>query len=885
MALRFKLPRLALRLTDARTASPPPATRPAPVQRPAKSKGIQRPLTSKNLTQTLPFAEPDDGVVFLRGGEKVWFGIELSPGTSAQVDEGRARALSEAIRVMINQAIPMTEGGRLIIERVPAPRPYVDHFLGPSTASTSPLLSRIMEAEREDIHQARLRGEITTTRFFLTLYVTVPKRPKHLPLTERQYREQMDKVSKRRSSILARLQGIGLYPAVMSNRETKWLIWRYLNGNMVSATPPDFTSKLDLRDFSEQGLKHDRGQAPLTTRYQVAETEIGTSHPGYLTMGDRLINIISLEKGGGHTGETVIDQLLMAMQNRHFYVMVDFEHLRQGEMRAKLDSAVDDLEGASNDPTLRAGEATSARAQRVREAIHDAEYLGRHFWRLGITTVLYAKTREELTDMLEMTRSEYSMMSGAHAFISNEQLKRTFFDVMPFSSALTQHRVSGDCANVADMFPKIAPWLGTAAPQIALRNRHGGLTGLNLREGGTNFGVMVLGSSGGGKSVFNMNILLNMVPRKDRAFILDPKRDYHEATLSLGGSVIPINPDGRLEDGRPARINIFDPTPGEDQPSPEKTAYLIAVFRVLDLVPDVDHQTVLTAALQQFYMIRSRRVPDPDHPGETREVYMGGRLGQFVQILSTLSRNGTQGLSPALITVRDRLSSLMQQYLAGGGGVLGDFLDCETTVNVHAPCVCFDTQKMYEDPTMRSLGILMVGEYMFQQASRLPGGKIGIFEELGVLSHIPELAQLVNRWFKTGRSMGMIPIGTAQDTKDFARLGGLINNSAWVVLASVGGSEVDELTTLMNLSPKVAELAASLTLRPGVMGEYLILQKVADGIHVGDVGQLWMSPEKLWTVTTNHDEKERRTLYTQNYGSREEAILQLAAEVRSRRKG
>lgn len=867
----------------------------APVQKPARvssAKGrkparVARPVSGKSLIEQLPWAEPDDGAVFLRGGERLWFGFEIQPATAAQVDFTRAQALSEGIRVMLNQAISMGEGGRLVVERVPAPEAFVEYFLQGQRATTpDPLLHRIMEAEHEDLRGARLRGEITVTRFFLTFYVNVPKRPKDVPPTEAEYRAQMALVRRKRTNLLHRLEGLGLSPTVMSNREIKWLIWRYLNGNLAAAHPPAFTSQLDFRDFDPDDLKKDRSAATLTTRYQVAETEIGTDHPGYLTMGDRLIGAISIGKGGSGTGVHIIDNLLEALQNKHFYVMVDFEHLQQGTEKARLDTAVEELEGMVDSPIMRAGEGTSAKARKAREAIHEAEYRGKHFWRLGFTTVLYARTREELTEMLEKTRSEYSLMQGAHAIISNEQLRRTFFDVMPFSRQLTIHRVKGHCSNVADAFPKISPWMGTLDPMIPLRNRHGGLTGLNPKKGGTNFGMMVIGQSGGGKSVWNMNLLLSMVPPGVRAFILDPKHDYEETTWSLRGQVISISATARLPDGRPVRINIFDPTPGEDQPGPEKTAFIIAVFRTLDLVPDRMHQAVLEAALQQFFLLKSRRVPDPEKVGEYREVYMGGRLRDFVQVLSTLSRIGSEGIhdKPHFLQIRDSLTALFQSYLAGQGGVLGEFLDGWTTVEVDAPCVTFDVYSMYNDPTLRALGILLIGEFMFQQAARTAGTKIGIFEELGVLAHIPELEQLVNRWFKTGRSLGMIPVGTSQDVKDFEKLGGLINNSAWVVMSALGAGEIAGLQEVMHLSDKVAELAASLTLRPGVMGEYLVLQKVADNVHVGDVVQLWMSPEKLWTVTTQDEEKTRRQTYTQRLGGRTEAILQLAAEVRTRRK-
>ena len=858
--------------------------KPSPRGKPEK---VGRPFANRNLVEQLPFAEPDDGVVFLRGGGKAWFGIEIDPATAVQVDYGRAQNMSEAIRVMLNQVVPMGEGGRLIIERVPAMQRYVDYFLsGQQARIDEPLLNRIVAAEREDLMDARLKGQITVTRYFLTMYVTVPKRPKNVPLTLSEYKAQMTLVQKRRTALLNRLVALGLVASreVMSNREVKWLMWRYLNGNMVTAEPPTFTSQLDLRDLTPEDIK-DGAVAASTTRFQVAETEIGTNHPGYLTMGDRLVGIVSLSKGGSSTGVHIIDNLLGALQNKHFYVIVDFEHLMQGVERARLETAVEELEGAVNDSFLRAGAVTEAKASRAKEAIYDAELHGKHFWRLGFTTVLYAHTREELTEMVEQARSEYSMMHGAHAFISNEQLRSTFFDVMPFSRELTKHRVKGHCANVADAFPKISPWAGTPEPLIPLRNRHGGLTGLNLRKGGTNYGVMVIGQSGGGKSVWNMNVLLNTVPQGARAFILDPKKDYIETTLSLAGAVIPIAPNTRLPSGEIARINIFDPTPGEDQPGPQKIAYIIAVFRVLELVPDRAHQTVLEAALTQFFRLNSRTVPDPV-TGEAREVYMGGTLSGFVRVLSNISRIGTEGIKPEFVLIRDRLAALMQPFLAGGGGVLGDFLDGPTTVKADAPCVCFDIEQMFgsKDPTLMALGILLVGEFMYQMAAKTPGTKVGIFEELGVIAHIPELAELVNRWFKTGRSMGMIPIGTSQDIKDFDKLGGLINNSAWIVMTQLGDAEIAKLQDIMGLSDKVAELVGSLSMVPGVFGEYVVLQQLAEGERVGDVVQLWMSPEKLWTVTTKEEEKKRRMEYTQRFGSRSEAILQLAAEVRARRK-
>ncbi|ADY27616.1 hypothetical protein Deipr_2499 (plasmid) [Deinococcus proteolyticus MRP] len=851
---------------------------------PTGPAALKRPFANRSLIETLPYAEPDDGVVFLREGERVWYGFEIEPVTSLEMSIGNAAQLSEAIRVMLNQGVPMEEGGRLIIERIKAPEQYLQHFMQHQAGSSDPLMSMIQKMEREDLALARERGQITTTRFFLTFYVRVPKKKKNIPLTEREFHAQKNTVNSRRTGLLQRLRRLGLRPKVMSNVEVKRLIWKYLNGNLAGSLPPAFSEQLDLRGLDARSME-DRSTAVQTARYQVAETELGTENPGYLTQGDRLIGCVSLTKGGNTTHPYLMNRLLENLRGDHFYIMVDFEHLKQGEQRSKIDTAINELDGAINNPVLNAGASSTSKLMRATEAMQEAEYRGKHFWRMGFTVVLYAKTRQELTSLLEQTHSEFSMISGAHAIISNEQLRRTYFNVMPFSDDLTYHRVSGYDLNVADTFPKYGPWTGAKNPLIPLRNRHGGLTGLNLKEGGSNYGVMVIGKSGGGKSVWNMNILLNMVPQGAKAFILDPKHDYDEVAYSLGGQVIPISPDARLPNGERARINIFDPTPGEDMPGPEKVSYIVAVFRSLDLITSRAHQTVIEAALQQFFNIRSKDIPDPGHPEGVRQVYIGGTLSDFVKTLSTLSRIGNDAISPELQIVKAELSALMQPYLAGGGSVLGDFLDGPTTVQVSSECVCFDVEKMYQNDTIKKLGILIVSEYIFQLATKTPGTKVGIFEELGVLADEPALAALVNRWFKTGRSMGLIPIGTSQEVKDFEKLGGVINNASWVIMTGLADEQLNVLQPLMGLSDRVAALAKSLTLDPGVMGEYLVINRTnGDEGAIGDVVQLYMSPEKNWTVTTRKEEKERRAEYTQRYGSRSEAILQLAHEQRTRRR-
>lgn len=851
----------------------------------SQAAALSRPFANKSLVEMLPYAEPDDGVVFLREGQKAWFGFEIHPPTSLEMSWDNATDLSEAIRQMLNQSVDLEDGGRLIIERIKAPENYVNHFLQSQQASSQDeLMNEILRMERHDLREARKTGQLTTTRFFLTFYVQVAKKSKNIPLSEREFHAQKNLVNARRTNLLQRLRSLGLQPKVMSNVEVKRLIWRYLNGNLAGSLPPAFSEQLDLRGLDTAALK-DRSAATSTTRYQVCETEIGTENPGYLTQGDKLIGAISLTRSGSNTQPYLMNDLLERVNAKHCYVMVDFEHLKQGEVRAKIDTAINELEGAMANPVLNAGAASASKLVRAQEAMEEVEYRGRHFWRLGFTVIIYADTREELTTLMEKTHSEFSGVTGAHAIISNEQLKDTYFEVMPFSAKLTYHRVNGTCANVADIFPKYGPWSGTKNPVIPLRNRHGGMTAINLKEGGSNYGVMVLGKSGGGKSVWNMNVLLNMVPQGAKAFILDPKHDYDEVVYSLGGQVIPIAPDAMLPNGKKARINIFDPTPGELMPSPEKVSYIVAVFKSLDLITTRTHQTVIEAALQQFFNTQAKEIPDPENPGKTTLVYLGGTLSDFVMTLRSLARIGNTGITEEFMIVRNELTALLQPYLAGGGSVLGDFLDGPTTVEITGNCVCFDVEKMYNNDTIKRLGILIVGEYIFQLATKNPGTKIGIFEELGVLAGVDELAALVNRWFKMGRSMGLIPIGTSQEVKDFEKLGGVINNSSWVITTGLATEQLNVLEPLMGLSDRVSDLARSITLDPGRMGEYLVINRTnGDEGAIGDVVQLWMSPEKNWTVTTRKDDKDRRHEYTERYGSRSEAILQLAYEQRTRRR-
>lgn len=871
--------RLLERLPGAK-ARPEKRARPS-----APPEDLKAPFPNRNLVAQLPHAEPEDGVVFLRGGGKVWYGIEITCPSAITVNAAQARTLAEGIRVMLNQGIPQETGGRLIIERVPAQKRLIDHFYQ-QPLSDDRLLSAMQQSEREDVYQARLKGQVVVTRLFLTAYLNVPKRPKNLALREEEYRAQLATARQKRTEIMGRLQVLGLSPAIMSNLEVKRLMHRYLNGNMASSDPPAFSSRLDLRQIDLDEVRQNRSMAAQTTRYQVASTEIGTSHPGWLTMEDKLISAVSLAAGGSGTLPTMIDDLLQQMRAEHFYLMLDFEHLLQSDKKAKLDTAISELEGFLNSPIAKIGANTAAKAATAKSAAEAAELYRMHFWRVGLTTVVYANNREHLRELNDKIRSLYATIGGAHAIVSNEQLKKTFFQNMPFSETLTRHRVSAMCQNIADLFPKISPWIGTPNPVLTLRNRHGSLTGLNFKEGTSNYGVMVIGKSGGGKSVWNMNMLLTYVPIGYGAFVMDPKHDYEETIYSLGGQVIRIAPDARLPDGRPVRINIFDPTVGEMMPGPEKVAYITAIMRVLEIVQTATDKAVLEAALQQFFISKARKV---NVPGQSTPqlVYTGGRLREFAAALGSLQQIGDEGIGnkPDFIESRNRMAALLQQYIAGNGGQLSDFLDGETTVNVTSSCVCFDVEEMLRttDPMLQGLAVLICAEYMFQLTARTKGGKLGIFEELGVLAGIPELEKLVNRWFKTGRSMGMIPIGTSQEPRDFERLGGIINNSSWIIMTALGEEEIQSLQRSAHLPEHVLTLARTLGLQPGVMGEYLVMQKHTDNQYIGDVVQLYLSPEKLWTVTTTKEQKDLRHEYTQKYGSRTEAILELAALTRRRK--
>ena len=397
--------------------------------------------------------------------------------------------------------------------------------------------------------------------------------------------------------------------------------------------------------------------------------------------------------------------------------------------------------------------------------------------------------------------------------------------------------------------------------------------------------MVVCGSSGYGKSVFVSMLAAALIHEHDASLtVIDPKRDYTALFMALGAAnaIVSIAPNATLPSGERVCINPFDLPPGEFQPGAEKASYLMELMRALR-INDLSGKRVgiLTQAIKNFYLRFSRPVTVN---GEEVSAYTGeGTLSDFADLISRLNTIGDQSVqsNPAL---KQEVSDVANELRAFcGRTTIGGLLDGQTTVDVRSRYLYLDISGMMAQPLLQQVGMLLANELTWTRSLALEGFKVMVLEEAGVAKGLPGLVTLTDRMFKTGRSLGVIPILCMQEVEDALAYKGVINNATSRILLGSNASERSQVADIFGLNQSMRQLHASLGGEDGRFREVLVLQDRSGGQLDGDVGQLWLSREAYWMSTSTKAEADLRAQLAGELfgGDQARAALHLAREERN----
>ncbi len=338
----------------------------------------------------------------------------------------------------------------------------------------------------------------------------------------------------------------------------------------------------------------------------------------------------------------------------------------------------------------------------------------------------------------------------------------------------------------------------------------------------SNPNILVLGTSGGGKSYSIKLILMREFMEGVSINIIDPQAEYTDLVRTFNGEIIRIAPDSD------SVINPFDLM---DQTFDEKKLSLLAFFRCLLGELTEPQRAILDETIDRTY---EEKGINKDSKTWSRQPPLLEDLYNEVLPLTKSQKEIIYGPAMAIV---NRLKS----YVFGPMR----FLNQHTRINISNRMISFDIK---DSPDIGKGTIMfLLLEYVYTQMKKSKTRKILVIDEAWTVLSAGEQAEYVLRLVKTCRKFNLALIMITQDVEDVlvSRAGrAVLTNTATKILLKQDTSILDQIVERFNLNQ-----AERRFLQISTMGRALL---IAETTRVPIYVQA--SPEEHRIITTRPDE-------------------------------
>ncbi|MFC6663625.1 VirB4 family type IV secretion system protein [Deinococcus multiflagellatus] len=772
----------------------------------------------------------------------------------------------------------------------------VQRFLTHGGHTENVLLRQLCLSRDERIETLQRRDMLSDVRTFLTVSIPGLPKVKNAPYLDSVMKDLIPDILDLRQDLSHQIYSAGIYNIELQTAGVFREIYGYFNKSIAPAGMPTYSSVLDQRRLEDLD---DHTLFSNSIREQVACTSLDHSNDGYLVMDNRFITTVSMWKAGEGTDPGITEKVLTALAGRDYVLMNEFLIEDPADQRAKINEQLDTMTYEAE--ALGAGRETTQRiasGQDVLSQLESGEVTGR--WASAL--ILSAEDPKALHRLKLDAVGVYRQLEGITPIVGDAQNLDIFLDCAPFNGAQHPYHSKAYGSNAIDFIPLVGSWSGKMRPLLTLRNAFGGLTGINPTEGVSKYGVIVVAGPGAGKTHL-VHTVLSAAAAVDnaRTITIDMKDGYIPLYELLGGSdgkastILEFGPGATTSDGRPLCVNLFDLPPEHAQPQPDKFATILQVLRLLKIVTNPTRETLARNAVEQFYSFYSEPIPvalQEDylkayederqllaelHMPELREApttrYTNeGTLSDFHRILRNMNQLKTEGIRPEVKQEQLAMAMELEPYLNAPGGLttdIGRFLDGQTNATLTADHTYIRAGRMDSDPIIKSIGLLLINELIWNTARNNPDGRWTYVnnEEVGALCMMEGGRDQVRRQYKLGREFGLVPIAVTQEPADIEALSGLSNGASTFLFGELSADEIEKTVRAFNLTPAVAEQIRNLGGKLGVYREFVAVNAGENSQIDAIRGALYTSELEMMLFSSHKDDKARRDQMRRQLGN------------------
>jgi hypothetical protein len=462
------------------------------------------------------------------------------------------------------------------------------------------------------------------------------------------------------------------------------------------------------------------------------------------------------------------------------------------------------------------------------------------------------------------------MFTNVHPLSGYAEQKRLFLSTLPQATDAAGHEHLQATAVIANAIPCLYDPLADMEGVPLGKTLSGEMVHLDLWARETeNWNVLVVGSSGTGKSFTINQLLLKNLPKNPYVMIIDKSQSYKALCRLAGGRYLNYDLDSKHH------LNIFD-YPKEE-------------IKALDGEIDPDHIASIIMYLGVVLAnIKENRIEEAEELDKAllqeavKETYRNcireGRVPLLSDLKETLIKRADDKTVPAQFQyICRKQAEVLKLYT--GKGMYANLTDRESTVKADNSFIVFDTSGI-SDNDKKAVGLAVFGISNYCLLKAKENKELNRLSQLAMdeawyLAQYPAGLSFLLRIAKTARHLRLQPIFATQEIGEFFGVKGveaILKNTSTKILLKLVGDDIDHAKGLLQLNPTQVEKVMNLHLVKGVYSQAMIHQTLRQGI-------VNIYPDELayHIATTYGPEAAIRDHYLETYAREEDPVQTLGA--------
>lgn len=321
------------------------------------------------------------------------------------------------------------------------------------------------------------------------------------------------------------------------------------------------------------------------------------------------------------------------------------------------------------------------------------------------------------------------------------------------------------------------------------------------RKNTLNQNLVVIGTSGVGKTTYMMQKILRYVARGVKVFIIDPENEYTNIVEHLGGTAVHLSSNSTTKIN-PLEVfseHVSDETDADlDVVLKDKIQRLLGFFQVLKQDITQVEKAILDGVLRQVYedsgvlqYSQFRDIPSHAYP-ILKDVY------DAITLLKEMDADRYSRI--------EDFHYILESYVNGSKTIFNG----HTNINLHSELVSFDLKPLQNEAEVQGAAYLNTFSYLWDNITENTDENIKLFvDEFHFLTQNPDAASFFYQAFKRFRKYNAGAIaGTQQiqDVLDGKMANGqnvgeaIIGNSYTKVFFGIDNKGVDDLTEKLRIT-------------------------------------------------------------------------------------